>query len=224
LGGGRILGAFFLGSQPSSQSARAVLGPGRLRVECKTAHFHATMPRFSPTMGDNRPVFASQNPRLSDHVMERRGWNSRFPAKFGTGFACRGWLQRRERRARRERQAEGLRQSSLGHRPRWRGSGKEPEPCRGETIRRFCSALSGLGDEKRMMACLFPPTQAVGLGCNVSGLRPDLRPPASGLKPAVSDFGPWTLDFGPIPANRSASRLEDEKEMRIASPDFPFLA
>ena len=42
------------------------------------------------TWSAKRPVFASQNPRFSDHVMERRGWNSRFPVKFGTGFACRG--------------------------------------------------------------------------------------------------------------------------------------
>jgi len=85
---------------------------------------------------------------------------------------------RGEHRGRRrigELQAEGLKDRSLGQRPRWRASEKEPEPCRGETIRRFCSALSGLGDEKRMMACLFPPTQAVGLDCNVSGLRPERK-------------------------------------------------
>ena len=41
-------------------------------------------------MGDNRPGFASQNPRLSDYVMGRRGWDGGFSAKFGMGFACRG--------------------------------------------------------------------------------------------------------------------------------------
>ena len=66
-----------------------------------------------------------------------------------------------------------------------------------------------------MVICSFLPTQAVGLGYGVSGLRPDLRPPASGLQPAVSGFEPAT-------ANRSASRLEDEKEMSIASQDFAF--
>ena len=48
----------------------------------------------------------------------------------------------------------------------------------------------------------------------VEGAKAGPRSKASGLKPAVSGFGPIT-------AGRSASRLEDEKEMRIASPDFP---
>jgi len=41
-------------------------------------------------------------------------------------------------------QAEGLGQSSLGHRPRWRGWGKGSQPYRGERGLRSCGAPSGL--------------------------------------------------------------------------------
>ena len=71
----------------------------------KRPGFTRLWPGFAPKMGDNRPGFASQNPRFSDYVIQRRGWNSRFSAKFGTGFACRPSPQRR--RARRGRRRIG---------------------------------------------------------------------------------------------------------------------
>ena len=55
------------------------------------------MPRFCPDFTSICPVhapycpgFASQNPRFASYVMERRGWDGRFPSRFGMGFACRG--------------------------------------------------------------------------------------------------------------------------------------
>ena len=56
----------------------------------KRPGFTRLWPGFGPKMYDHGPGFASQNPRFSDYVIQRRGWNCRFPAKFGMGFACRG--------------------------------------------------------------------------------------------------------------------------------------
>jgi hypothetical protein len=75
------------------------------------------------------------------------------------------------------RQAEGLRQSSLGRRPRWRRSRKKAEPCRGETTWRSCSALSGLG-VKKDYALLAPayPGRWPGLRClSPSGSSANVR-------------------------------------------------
>jgi len=58
-------------------------------------------------------------------------------------------------------QAEGLRQQSLGQRPRWRGWGKGREPCKGETIGRSCSALSGLGDKNGLWFFRFRRPRAL---------------------------------------------------------------
>ena len=98
-GAGGFWGDFWGGRNRVSKAPGAFWGVEDSTWSAKRPIFTRLCPRFSPTMGDNRPVFASQNPRFSDYVMGRRGWNGRFPVKFGTGFAY--GLQRRERRDRR---------------------------------------------------------------------------------------------------------------------------
>jgi len=64
-------GAIFGGSQPSFQSARGILGCGRLRVECKTPRFCPDFTSICPVHAPYCPAFASQNPRFASYAMER---------------------------------------------------------------------------------------------------------------------------------------------------------
>ena len=126
-------------TSPHNDCVRGVLGCGKVRLGCKTPRFDLDFAPIRPVHAPYCPGFTSQTPRFASYVMERRGWDWRFSAKFGTGFARRGRFQRRGRRARRGRlrmaglQAEGLKDRSLGRRPRWQGSLQGPEPCRGAT-------------------------------------------------------------------------------------------
>jgi len=56
----------------------------------KKPRFDLVFAPICPVHAPYCPGFASQTPRFASHAMERRGWIGRFPAKFGTGFACRG--------------------------------------------------------------------------------------------------------------------------------------
>ena len=112
------------------ESARGVLGRRRLRVECKTPRFCPAFAPICPAGAPYCPGFTSQNPRFASYAMERRGWESRFSAKFGTGFACRGeegWFQRRERRERRGRIGRRRATNRKGNRKdaKARGEGQE---------------------------------------------------------------------------------------------------
>ena len=118
---------------------------------------------------------------------------------------------------RNERQAEGLRQSSLGRRPRWRRLGKGSQPCspdlsgslrEGETTWRSCSALpggrsvSGLGDEKGL--------------CFACSRRP--RPMAHSV-PARRDSGQaWGAMFEPFGLN--GNTRPGRRRVRTASNPF----
>ena len=95
LGGGRILARFLGGRNRIWRAPGGFRGVVRSIWGAKRPGFTRLWPRFGPKMGDNRPGFASQNPRFSDYVIERGGWDWGFFAKFGMGFACRGWFQRR---------------------------------------------------------------------------------------------------------------------------------
>ena len=90
LGGRRILDAFFGGSGGVSRAPGGFRGVEDSAWSAKRPVFTRLWPGFAPEMGDNCPAFASHNPRFSDYVIQRRGWNCRFPANFGTGFARRG--------------------------------------------------------------------------------------------------------------------------------------
>ena len=68
------------------------------------------------------------------------------------------------------------------------------------------------------MLCLLPATQAVGLGCNVSGLRPDLKSQACSLKPAVDACPPNSVQNVecrvPFESLRALSMVEGQNERR----------
>ena len=71
LGGGPILEAFLGGRNRISRAPEGFGGVERSIWGAKRPVFTRFWPGYGPKMGDNRPGFASQNPRFSDYVMER---------------------------------------------------------------------------------------------------------------------------------------------------------
>ncbi len=68
----------------------------RTRENSQKARFDLVFASICPVHVPYRPVFASQTPRFRDYVMEWRGWDWRFPAKFGTPFARAVFLTARD--------------------------------------------------------------------------------------------------------------------------------
>ena len=73
LGAGRILGRFLGGPNRIWRAPGAFRGAEKSIWGVKRPVLTRFCPGYGPKMGDNRPGFASQNPRFTDYVMERRG-------------------------------------------------------------------------------------------------------------------------------------------------------